>query len=77
MNEKYNEVISVFKRQLQLGNKIGEQEVGMYQSNFLFMFHLEGVRKKFLSEIDGNQILTHSYQNLEQEVERIIKYTFE
>ncbi len=54
MNEKYNEVISVFKKQLQLGNKIGEQEVGMYQSNFLFMFHLEAVRKKFLSEIDGN-----------------------
>jgi hypothetical protein len=54
MNEKYNEVISVFKKQLQPGNNIGEPEVGLYQSNFLFMYHLEDVRKKFLCEIDGN-----------------------
>lgn len=76
MNDKYLEVISAFKKHLQHGNKFGEEEVGLYQRNFLFTYHLEDVRKKFLCEIDGNQILTHSYQNIEQEVERLIKNSF-
>jgi hypothetical protein len=61
MNEKYDEVTSVFKKELQHGNKIGDEEVAIYHSNIMFMFSLDAVRKRFLCEIDGSPIETHSY----------------
>ncbi len=72
----YEELVSIFKSKLQFTNLISEDDISTYQKNIKFSASLENVRKKYLCEIDGSPNLTRSYQEIEQEVGRIIKNAY-
>jgi hypothetical protein len=76
LNNKYDEVVSIISKQLQPGNTISQEDISTYESTIHFSFSIDKVREKFLCEIDGSPNLTRSYQNIEQEVERLIMSTY-